>query len=219
MEQRLFPLSPIAIAALLAGCAGPGMQELDQEAGLQRNAYFGDATMNNVLVNSGDRDPLAILAQRFGGEVPDTVTFEFDSAEIGPEAAAVLDAQARWMTRFAELGFKVYGHADSPGSTPYNDRLGRARAQAAVDYLASRGVSPDRLEALVSYGERRPAIPGAGRERANRRVVTEVSHFMGEHDRGELYGKYAKVIHDQAVESAQTVTTLAIYPPGDGPDI
>lgn len=200
MRRSLLAIAVLAPA--LSACGNFGAGAANQEAGLQRNAFFGDAIMNNTLVATGERDPLAILAQRFGGEVPDTVTFAFDSAEITPEARGVLDLQANWMRRFPDLGFRVYGHADAPGTGAYNERLGRARAQAVVRYLASRGVSPDRLEALVSYGERRPAVPGAGREEANRRVVTEVSHFMD--DPGtRMDGKYGIAVYESYIDSAQ----------------
>ena len=210
------PLLAIALlTGTASGCAQFASGTADQEAGLQRNAFFGDAIMNNTLVATGERDPLAILAQRFGGEVPDTVTFAFDSAEITPEARAVLDAQAGWMRRFPELGFRVYGHADAPGGGAYNERLGRARAQAVVRYLAGRGVDSGRLEALVSYGETRPAVPGAGREQANRRVVTEVSHFMDDPSH-RMDGKYGLTVYESYIDSAEPDGSIEVSAEGGG---
>ena len=210
MTQRLFPLAPATVAALLSGCSLVPATELGQEAGLQRNAFFGDATMNNVLVNTGERDPIAALGERFGGEVTDTVVFAFDSAALSPEARATLDGQAAWMSRHPEVGFRVYGHADAPGSNAYNERLGRARAQAVVAYLASRGIGRGRLEALVSYGETQPAVPSAGRELANRRVVTQVSHLVDPRTGRVMDGKYAREVYDSYIASAQPESTVTI---------
>ena len=82
-------------------------------------------------------------------------------------------------------------------------------------YLGSRGVGADRLEALVSYGETRPAVPGAGREEANRRVVTEVSHFMD--DPGtRLDGKYGIALYESYVESAAPQGDIQVSAEGAG---
>jgi peptidoglycan-associated lipoprotein len=37
--------------------------------------------------------------------------------------------------------FRVFGHTDKVGSNGYNQKLGLRRAQAAVAYLSSLGIS------------------------------------------------------------------------------
>ena len=69
----------------------------------------------------------------------------------------------------------------------------RSRAQAAVGYLTSLGISRSRLEAVVSYGETQPIIPTNQAELRNRRTVTEVSGFVSNHPL-VLNGKYAAII-------------------------
>ncbi|MDZ7908213.1 MAG: OmpA family protein [Gemmobacter sp.] len=118
--------------------------------------------------------------------MPSTITFPFNSAQLTTEARRALDHQANWMRQFPELRFSVYGHTDLVGSEAYNRALGKRRAQAVVAYLASRGVSTSRLEALVSYGETRPVIVTLAPEQRNRRTVTEVSGFaQGSQDAAE----------------------------------
>ena len=194
MARPLRPAAAAAAALLLAACAAPapGPAPVDR---------FGAATANNQAVNVARGGPLAAIGARFAAEVPTQVTFDFDSAALTPAARAVLDRQADWMRQFPELGFRVFGYADAPGSDAYNERLGRARAEAAVAYLGQRGVPLARLEALVSFGETRPAVPGAGRERRNRRVVTAVSGFDRRHPI-VLNGKYAEVVFREYVASA-----------------
>ena len=166
------------------------------------SGHFGNATMNNTLVMNGERDFAIALAQRFAEEVPPTVNFDFNSSQLGPEARAILQQQADWMRQFPELRFSVYGHTDLVGSDGYNQSLGRARANAVVRYLGQLGISRSRLDALVSYGETRPLILTATRERANRRTVTEVSGWVTSHP-GVLNGKYAEVIFREYVVSAE----------------
>lgn len=105
------------------------------------------------------------------------------------------------------MRFRVYGHTDLVGSAAYNKRLGMARAQAVVGYLASLGISRARLEAVVSYGETQPLIVTSDRERRNRRTVTEVSGFVGSHPM-VLDGKYAEVIYREYIRSAEPATGL-----------
>ena len=213
------PLRRAAVAAALLALAACARDGLDARAGLVAGDRFGAATANNHAVNVSRGGHVAAIGARFAAEVPTQVTFDFDSAALTPAARAVLDRQADWMRQFPELGFRVFGHADAPGSGAYNERLGRRRAEAAVAYLGARGVSLARLEALVSFGESRPAIPGAGRERRNRRVVTAVSGFDARHPT-VLNGKYAEVVFREYVASAvpepgaNQATTSEIAAPG-----
>ncbi|MBX9640442.1 MAG: OmpA family protein, partial [Mycobacteriaceae bacterium] len=163
----------LALSALvaLAACEGKTIGADVDEGG------FGNATMNNYLVATGQIDPVQALGERFAREVPNTITFPFNSAQLTPEARAVLDRQANFIRQFPEVRFRVYGHTDLVGSDGYNRALGQRRAEAVVAYFASRGLSRSRLEALVSFGETRPVIATPGPEEANRRTVTEVSGF------------------------------------------
>lgn len=192
-------LSILAACVALAAC-DPAV--FDSEAGRQVDGgTFGDATMNNTLVQTGQEGYVHSLAQRFAAEVPTTINFEFDSAVLDAAARATLDRQAHWIRQFPEVRFRVYGHTDLVGSAAYNRRLGQRRANAAVNYLVSRGVSRSRLEAVVSLGDTQPVIATPLPERANRRTVTEVTGFVQRHPT-VLNGEYAQIIYREYVESA-----------------
>lgn len=185
----------LASATLLSGC-------LQGEVGHEMNrAGFGNSTMNNTLVQTGQIDPVQALGERFAREVPPTITFAFNSAQLSPEAQSTLARQADWIRQFPEVRFRVYGHTDLVGSDAYNRRLGQRRAEAVVAFFSSRGISRNRLEALVSYGETRPVIATPGPEQQNRRTVTEVSGFLKRHPT-VLDGKYAAIIYREYIDSA-----------------
>lgn len=190
----------LAASALLALVAcGPTFQ---REAGARVDqGQFGNATMNNTLIQTGEISYTVALAERFAAEVPDTVTFAFNRAEITPEAAAILNRQANFIRQFPEVRFTVFGHTDLVGSQGYNQRLGLRRANAVVDYLVSKGVSRSRLKAVASFGETRPLIQTNQPEERNRRTVTEVSGFVESHPL-VLNGKYAAIIWREYVNSA-----------------
>ncbi len=179
-----------------------------QEAGSELDlGNFGNATMNNHLVMTGQRDYAVALSRKFAAEVPTMVNFAFDSAVLDAEAQAILRQQADFIRQFPELRFKVFGHTDLVGSNAYNQRLGLRRAQAVVAFLTSQGVSRSRLEAVVSRGETQPLVVTEGREVRNRRTVTEVSGFVRNHP-AVLNGKYAEVSFREYVESATRPSQL-----------
>lgn len=191
----------LALALLLAGCSN-----FDQEAGSQLDTGdFGNATMNNTLVQTGKIDYAISLTQRFAREVPNTVLFPFNSAVLEPSAMAALDQQANWIRQFPEIRFRVYGHTDLVGGAAYNKALGLKRAQAVVSYLTSRGISRARLEAVVSYGKTQPLVFTQGPELRNRRTVTEVSGFV-KSKAMTMDGQYASVIFRKYVDSGTHIT-------------
>jgi peptidoglycan-associated lipoprotein len=215
---RLLITIPAALG-LLAGCApDPTQSGFFGEAGQAAdNGGFGNATMNNVLIQSGQMSYAVSLSNRFAETVPTTINFAFDSAELDAQARAALDLQANFINQFPEVRFAVYGHTDLVGSDSYNYQLGLRRARAAVAYLVSRGVSQSRLEALVSQGETMPLIVTQAAERTNRRTVTDVTGFVDTHP-SVLNGKYAAIIFRDYVASAG-VQEATVATPSEGGEV
>ncbi len=103
----------------------------------------------------------------------DRVYFATDSHTLDAEARAVLDTQAVWLTRNSGVRVTIEGHADERGTREYNLALGDRRANAAKNYLASRGVNPARMT-VISWGKERPVAEGSDESAwaQNRRAVT-----------------------------------------------
>ncbi len=99
------------------------------------------------------------------------VFFDFDSAALSPDAAAVIEEALAVSGAGGFSEFSVTGHADRAGSEDYNLELSLSRANAVRDALAGRGADPDGLF-VAGRGEAEPAVPTADgvREQANRRV-------------------------------------------------
>lgn len=193
-------LATSAILALVA--CGDTTTSFDKPLGSDiDNGQFGNATMNNTLIQTGQIEYTLALAQRFSAEVPDTINFAFNSFELTEESRQSLLQQANFIKQFPEVRFKVFGHTDLVGSSGYNQRLGLRRAQAAVSFLIAQGISRSRLEAVVSFGKSRPIIQTSQPEERNRRTVTEVSGFVDSNPL-VLNGKYAQIIFRDYVQSA-----------------
>lgn len=200
-------LTAASLLALTACGDGTIGQTWYKEAGTQVDeGNFGNPTMNNMMVQTGQRNYVVNLNQRFSNDVPTMINFAFDSAALDANARAVLMRQADWIRQFPEVRFRVYGHTDLVGPNAYNKSLGLRRAQAVVAFLGTQGISRSRLEAVVSFGETQPLIMTNDRERRNRRTVTEVSGFVKNHPT-LLHGKYAAVIFRNYVRGAGEVQT------------
>jgi peptidoglycan-associated lipoprotein len=124
----------VVLAALaIAGCA----KQPDQTAALAAGAA-APGSQQDFVVNVGDR-----------------VFFDTDSSELTPQARATLDKQAQWLNNYNRYSFTIEGHADERGTREYNIALGARRAQTVREYLASRGIAPQRMN-TISYGKERP---------------------------------------------------------------
>ncbi len=83
------------------------------------------------------------------------VFFAFDRAELSEEARAALKANTEWLKSNPSVRVQIEGHCDERGAEDYNMALGAKRAQAAMDYVASLGITAGRMS-TVSFGEEAP---------------------------------------------------------------
>jgi len=210
MSAYLKNIMIVASISTLASCSAETnfARSFYTEAGSEIDeGAFGNPTMNNMLIQTGQKSYAIDLSNRFASDVPATVNFAFNSAQLDGTAQAALRKQALWIHQFPEVRFRVYGHTDLVGGNAYNKRLGLRRARAVVSFLASQGISRKRLEAVASFGETQPLVVTTGQERRNRRTVTEVSGFVQNHPL-VLNGKYAQIIFRDYVESAVEPSTV-----------
>ena len=94
------------------------------------------------------------IQQLFEREVKDAY-FDYDKADVRPDARDALSQTAQFLRAYPQVKVVIEGHCDERGSTEYNLALGDRRAAAAKQFLASLGISADRME-TVSYGKERP---------------------------------------------------------------
>jgi Outer membrane protein and related peptidoglycan-associated (lipo)proteins len=99
------------------------------------------------------------------------VFFDFDKADITPEASRVITQAAAAAKQGSAARINLTGHTDRSGSDKYNLALSLKRANAVKDSLVSQGIPADQI-AVVGKGESEPlvATPDGVREPQNRRV-------------------------------------------------
>ncbi|HFA49171.1 MAG TPA: hypothetical protein ENJ95_09155 [Bacteroidetes bacterium] len=111
------------------------------------------------------------------------VYYDYDKFYIRSDAAAELDKVVNFMRKYPSLELELRSHTDSRGSYEYNRKLSQNRAQAAVDYIISRGISSSRIVA-AGYGESQlvnhcaDGVPCSEAEhQENRRTEIKVTKF------------------------------------------
>lgn len=156
----------LAAALALGACTNP-----DRFGAGGEDTGFGTGSLANAVVPGSASDPTSTAF--FQQSVGDRVLFLVDQSTLTDQGRATLDAQATWLMTNTDYNAVIEGHADEQGTREYNLALGARRANAAQEYLVSKGVSQARLR-VVSYGKERP-IEICSNEACyakNRRAVT-----------------------------------------------
>jgi outer membrane protein OmpA-like peptidoglycan-associated protein len=110
-------------------------------------------------------------------DVPSDVSFAVNRADIQPNFRPVLDRFAQTLNQNPAATVRVLGHTDSTGSDAINEPLSVNRAASVRDYLAARGVSPQRVQ-IDGRGSREPLASNA--TDAGRAQNRRVEIFVGE---------------------------------------
>jgi peptidoglycan-associated lipoprotein len=169
MNARL-KLAALATAAALAmaGCARKPPPELPPAPMTGQEQAPVDQGVENAIVPGSRAD--------FLRSVPaDRILFDTDMYDVDDRDRAVLDAQAQWLQRYPNVRVTIEGHADERGTREYNLALGDRRANAAKNYLQSRGIAASRMT-VISWGKERPEALGSDESAwaQNRRAVTVI---------------------------------------------
>lgn len=102
-------------------------------------------------------DPAAVIAD-INGRLAD-IFFEFDRSDLGREALAVVDHDAKLLapilSDFPRVTVWIEGHCDERGSAEYNIALGNNRAARVADVFRTLRLDAARLR-ILSYGRERP---------------------------------------------------------------
>ena len=166
MTIKTLKLAVLATALLMAACAKKPPATLPQPPGAVATETTGQ---QQTAVRPGSRED-------FLGSVPsDRIFFDTDLYNIDDQDRTILDSQAAWLQKYPNVRVTIEGHCDERGTREYNLALGDRRANAAKNYLQSRGVDPGRMT-VISWGKEKPEALGSDEDSwaKNRRAVTVV---------------------------------------------
>ncbi|RYY17157.1 MAG: hypothetical protein EOO36_10125, partial [Cytophagaceae bacterium] len=122
-------------------------------------------TLNKIAVN------VAI-------EVKD-IFYDYNKFNIRPDAAIRLDTLVQTLQDNPKINIELSSHTDQRGKDAYNLKLSQRRAESAVAYIVSKGISKSRITAK-GYGETRPIVANPKTEadyQRNRRTEFKVTRI------------------------------------------
>jgi peptidoglycan-associated lipoprotein len=156
MKKYLVLLSLLSFALLVSGCGKKPAMESEGKPPVTDNTGGGNQGGDG---NKGGGDevsttnPLDFV----------TIYFDFDKYNLRDDAKQGLKNNFEVMKERQDAKIQIEGHCDERGTVEYNLALGEKRARAAMEYLASLGISRDRMS-VISYGKERPAMMGSSEE-------------------------------------------------------
>lgn len=87
----------------------------------------------------------------------ENIYYDLDKYEIRADAEPTLNKLATILRENPQINIQLNSHTDCQGNDAYNNWLSQKRAESAVSYLISLGISVDRLQAK-GFGETRPSV-------------------------------------------------------------
>ncbi|MBW2063973.1 MAG: peptidoglycan-associated lipoprotein Pal [Deltaproteobacteria bacterium] len=155
VEEEVTKPAPTPAPSPAPGPA-PGPQPAPSRPGVEEKEYGEAEAEREARVREIERaQQLRKGVLEFESE---HIYFDFDKAELKPEARKVLVKKAEWLRKHPEYKVVIEGHCDERGTNEYNLALGERRANAAWRFLNALGISGERMS-TISYGEERPLDP------------------------------------------------------------
>lgn len=167
------------------------MRDVDYTIKAVKAGYFDDCLKyalpdDNTSEKLNLSNPLLLdkykLNQAFEVE---NIYYDLNKWDIREDAKPSLDELVRLLKQ-NPISVELGSHTDCRASTAYNNILSQKRAESAVKYLVSKGISPDRLTAK-GYGETKlknkcaDGIPCSEAEhQANRRTEFKVTSISAD---------------------------------------
>lgn len=162
-----------AQGAVLGGALGAGGGYLWSKKMQDQKLAMERATVGTGVAVSQTTD------NRLKLDIPSDVSFDTGRSAIKSNFAPILNQFATSLNQNSVTTVTIIGHTDSTGSDAINNPLSIDRADAARDYLVSRGVARTRIM-TDGRGSREPVADNGsqqGRDK-NRRVEIYVAEQM-----------------------------------------
>lgn len=104
------------------------------------------------------------------------IFFDTGKSTLRPESNSELDRLVKLLKDVPNLKIEISGHTDNTGSATLNNELSKARAEAVVTYLKTKGIAANRLTS-EGYGSSKPVASNdnaTGRQE-NRRTEFKIT--------------------------------------------
>jgi outer membrane protein OmpA-like peptidoglycan-associated protein len=171
---RFHPLSGLSMCILILTCLVPApaqetttpleaeRQQLDLERQkLELEKKQLELQRQQLQIEDAARKELQIkeTEEAVTMKLEGDVLFDFDKAEIKPEAEQTLDKVGSVISQFPEGKVLIEGHTDSKGSPDVNLELSKRRAEAVKGWLVKKKGVPGSIITTRGFGETKPVAP------------------------------------------------------------
>lgn len=120
---------------------------------------FDHRDAKKVIVTGSKREEtvqgnLELIPLIIGNQIViNPIYFDYNRALIRDDAQYELENIVTVMNNHPDVVIKIESHTDSRGGKDYNRKLSDRRAKATRDFILSRGITTDRVESAIGYGE------------------------------------------------------------------
>jgi outer membrane protein OmpA-like peptidoglycan-associated protein len=152
---------------------------------------FGVARYEGCPVPDGDKDGVndeedrcpAVSGDVNNGGCPvikfeiEPLLFDVNSSVLTSDSKAKLDRAVAFLNENKDVNLSVTGYTDATGAEQYNNTLSQKRADAALNYLTSKGIAKSRLTSVTGLGKQN-AVGDNGTKQGrtlNRRVELAIA--------------------------------------------
>ena len=141
-----------------------------------KEGYFNKTIKIDNLIKHDILEEVLLTPIEIGKSIIiEDLLFKTGKNELDKRSYRLLDQMVDFMSHNSTIKVEIAGHTDSDGSENFNQKLSEGRAQSAVNYLISKGISESRLVAK-GYGESIPMEDNDTKEHKakNRRVELKI---------------------------------------------
>ena len=114
--------------------------------------YYNRLSANEDFISLQNESGEAVKIKLNENFKVDNIYYAYNSAEINEAAAKSLDRLVKLLKLNKHISIVLYSHTDSRGGNDFNLKLSQRRAESAKNYLVSKAIEPERIEA-VGMGE------------------------------------------------------------------
>jgi len=153
----------------------------------QKSAGDAETAANDAVHRADSLDQVVKGLDNYRSLADVSVTFGFDKAVLTKDDKDQLDQFANQLGSARSYILEVTGGTDSTGSAEYNYDLSQRRADAVVQYLASKYSVPAHRFYLIGIGKDKEVAPNTTAEgrKKNRRVeIRLLTNMGGSNDNG-----------------------------------
>ncbi len=140
--------------------------------GASKSAGDAESAANDAVHRADSLDAVIKGLDSYRPMADVSVTFGFDKAVLTKDSKQQLDSFGQQLTSAKSYILEVTGGTDSTGPADYNYALSQRRADAVVQYLATKYNVPARRFYLIGIGKDKEVAPNSTSEgrKKNRRV-------------------------------------------------